>query len=65
MKCYKAHLKKAFIDLWDNLKLKSPITISEDELDVLIDGKSITKNSDSGEPYKLNYKDLEMITTCD
>lgn len=65
MKDYKAYLKKEALNLLENLKIVSPIIISESELDILIDGAEIVKISDCGNPYKVTYKDLEMITTLD
>lgn len=65
MKDYKAYLKREALNLLVNLKIVSPIIISEAELDILIDGAEIEKISDCGNSYKLTYKDLEMVTTLD
>lgn len=65
MKEYKAYLKREALNLLVNLKIVSPIIISEAELDILIDGVEIEKVSDCGNPYKVSYKDLEMVTTLD
>lgn len=65
MKCYKAFLKEEFLDRWDKFDVKSPLFITEDELDVLIDGLTLTKTLESGESIKLVYTDLTMVTTCD
>ncbi len=65
MKDYKAYLKREALNLLTNLKITSPIIISETELDVLVDGAEIERISDCGNPYKVRYKDLEMITTLD
>jgi len=65
MKDYKAYLKEEALKLLSNLKITSPILITEDELDKLVDGVEIEKISDCGNPYKITYKDLEMITTLD
>ena len=63
MKDYKAYLKREALNLLTNLKITSPIIISETELDVLVDGAELERISDCGNPYKIRYKDLEMITT--
>jgi hypothetical protein len=65
MKDYKAYLKREALNRLTNLKITSPIIISETELDVLVDGAEIERISDCGNPYKIKYKDLEMITTLD
>jgi hypothetical protein len=65
MKDYKAYLKREALNLLTNLKITSPIIISEAELDVLVDGAELERISDCGNPYKITYKDLEMITTLD
>lgn len=65
MKCYKAFLKEEFLDKWDRLDVKSPIQITEDELDVLVDGLPLTKELESGKSIELVYTDLSMVTTCD
>lgn len=65
MKCYKAFLKEEFLDKWDRFDVKSPIQITEDELDVLVDGLPLTKELESGESIELVYTDLSMVTTCD
>jgi len=65
MKDYKAYLKREALNLLINLKITSPIIISEKELDVLVDGAEIEKISDCGKPYRITYKDLEMVTTLD
>jgi hypothetical protein len=65
MKDYKAYLKEEALKLLSNLKITSPILISEGELDKLIDGAEIERISDCGNPYKVTYKDLEMVTTLD
>ena len=67
MKCYKAHLKKQFVDKQNGLS--SPITLTELELDKLINGDTITMTMvcgpDSNISFLLSYLDIQMITTCD
>lgn len=65
MKEYKAYLKPEALVLLGHLTITSPIIITEDELDTLIDGEIIERISDCGNPYSLFYKDLEMVTTLD
>lgn len=61
MKCYKAYLKKDFVD---KNNLHSPIFIYENDLDILIAGESIQIES-TEDSVKLYYSDLTMITTCE
>ena len=65
MKQYKAFLNEGTKTRLSKLKIASPIIISEYELDLLIDSNKISKTSQDGELYEIEYKDLEMVTTLD
>ena len=54
---------KAYIKTEDRLLEQKYILITEEELNILIDGGEITKQDNLGETRNVNFLALEMITT--
>jgi hypothetical protein len=54
---------KAYIKREDRLLEQKYILITEEELNILIDGGEIVKQDNLGETRNVNFLDLEMITT--
>ena len=54
---------KAYIKREDRLLEQKYILITEEELNILIDGGEIVKQDNLGETRDVNFLDLEMITT--
>ena len=54
---------KAYIKTEDRLLEQKYILITEEELNILIDGGEIAKQDNLGETRNVNFLALEMITT--
>jgi hypothetical protein len=54
---------KAYIKTEDRLLEQKYIIITEEELNILIDGGEVVKQDNLGETRNVNFLALEMITT--